>query len=78
VSERNAVITANLWRVLAIAWLGGVASPVLMDELASVGDALAAPVVAESSIEVSVASTESVRVDAETRDDLAARDDGAG
>lgn len=77
-SERHSAITANLWRVLAIAWLGGVASPVLMDELASVGDALVVPVVAESSIEASVASTESVRVDAETRDDLAAREDGTG
>ncbi len=28
---------ATLWRALALAWLGGVASPALMDEVGAVG-----------------------------------------
>ncbi|MDE2229695.1 MAG: hypothetical protein KGL11_11730 [Alphaproteobacteria bacterium] len=70
---------ANLWRVLAIAWLGGVASPALMDEPATVGDALTAPVVAESAVEASPTSTEAVQLDADTAEDApASHHDDAG
>jgi hypothetical protein len=36
---------ASLWRVLALSWLGGVASPILMND-AAIADELARPVAA--------------------------------
>jgi hypothetical protein len=36
---------ANLWRVLALSWLGGVASPILMDD-PTIAEAFARPVAA--------------------------------
>ncbi len=56
---------ANLWRVLAIAWLGGLASPALMDEPATVADIQSTPIVAESSTDASAVSDEAVQLDAE-------------
>lgn len=57
---------ANLWRVLAIAWLGGLASPALMDEPATVADIQSAPMVAESPADASAVSDEAVQIDTET------------
>ncbi len=38
---------ANLWRVLAIAWLGGVASPALMEDPADIDISAAASIASE-------------------------------
>ena len=56
---------ASLWRILALSWLGGVASPILMDDPA-IADALARPVAAsiqpvgeEQAIEISAVQSPS-------------------
>lgn len=65
---------ANLWRVLAIAWLGGVASPILAGEPGALGEVPFAPVIAESSIETPATGLEPTQQDADRSDDAVAND----
>jgi hypothetical protein len=67
---------ANLWRVLALAWLGGIASPALTDDTATAVDVQPVAVIAESAPEQSAAG-ETARPVAEPTDAPIADDPNA-